>query len=116
VTLTELFGDKYLLLVQNVMFGPDWDEGCPSCTWAVDNLPANMGRLAEEGIAFALISQAPIDKLEDWRAKRSWDHTWVSSGDTNSHHDWGWTRPTRMARKDSSPAAPTTCSRTASPT
>jgi predicted dithiol-disulfide oxidoreductase (DUF899 family) len=92
VTLTELFGDKYLLLVQNVMFGPDWDEGCPSCTWAVDNLPANMGRLAEEGIAFALISQAPIDKLEDWRAKRSWDHTWVSSGETTYHHDWGWTR------------------------
>src|SRR6478736_791976 len=51
VRLTEFFGDKYLLLVQNVMFSPDWDEGCPSCTWAVDNLPANMERLTDEGIA-----------------------------------------------------------------
>src|ERR1700710_1987057 len=92
VRLTELFGNKYLLLVQNVMFSPDWDEGCPSCTWAVDNLPANMERLTDEGIAFAMISQAPIDKLEDWRVKRSWDHRWVSSYDTSYHDDWGWTQ------------------------
>lgn len=92
VRLTELFGDKYLLVVQNVMFGPDWDEGCPSCTWAVDNLPANMERLAEEGIAFAMVSQAPIEKLEEWRAKRGWRHLWVSSVDTSYHYDWGWTQ------------------------
>ncbi|MFC5291176.1 DUF899 family protein [Actinokineospora guangxiensis] len=92
VRLSELFGDKYLLLVQNVMFGPDWEEGCPSCTWAVDNLPADMRRLTEEGIAFAMVSQAPSAKLEAWRAERGWDHRWVSSGDTTYHHDWGWTR------------------------
>jgi predicted dithiol-disulfide oxidoreductase (DUF899 family) len=92
VRLTELFGKKYLLLVQNVMFNPDWEEGCPSCTWAVDNLPANMERLSDEGIAFAMISQAPIDKLDDWRVKRNWDHRWVSSYDTSYHYDWGWTQ------------------------
>jgi predicted dithiol-disulfide oxidoreductase (DUF899 family) len=92
VRLTELFGDKYLLLVQNVMFGPDWDEGCPSCTWAVDNLPANMERLTDEGIAFAMVSQAPVDNLEGWRAKRHWDHLWVSSYETSYHYDWGWTQ------------------------
>jgi predicted dithiol-disulfide oxidoreductase (DUF899 family) len=91
VTLVELFGDDYQLVVQNVMFDPSWDEGCPSCTWAVDNLPANMGRLADEAIAFAMVSQAPIDKLESWRAARGWDHEWVSSYDTSYHHDWGWT-------------------------
>lgn len=92
VTLSQLFGDKYLLMVQNVMFGPDWDEGCPSCTWAVDNLPANMNRLVEDGIAFAMISQASIEKLEGWRAKRGWSHPWVSSGRTSYHYDWGWTQ------------------------
>lgn len=92
VTLTELFGDKYLLLVQNVMFAPDWDEGCPSCTWAVDNLPANMQRLFDEGIAFALVSQAPIEKLAAWRARHGWNHVWVSSAETTYHYDWGWTQ------------------------
>lgn len=92
VRLSELFGDKYLLIVQNVMFGPNWDEGCPSCTWAVDNLPANMQRLFDEEISFAMISQAPIEKLEDWRVKHGWDHTWVSSFHTSYHYDWGWTQ------------------------
>ena len=92
VRLTELFQGRHLLMVQNVMFGPDWEEGCPSCTWAVDNLPANMERLTDEGISFAMVSQAPIEKLEDWRAERGWDHLWVSSGATTYHHDWGWTR------------------------
>lgn len=92
VRLSELFGDHYLLMVQNVMFDPSWEEGCPSCTWAVDNLPANMHRLTDEGIAFAMISQAPIHKLEAWREQRGWNHTWVSSYGTTYHHDWGWTR------------------------
>lgn len=92
VSLVELFDDRYLLVVQNVMFDPSWDVGCPSCTWAVDNLPANMGRLADEGIAFAMISQAPIDKLERWRTQRGWDHLWVSSYDTAYHDEWGWTQ------------------------
>jgi predicted dithiol-disulfide oxidoreductase (DUF899 family) len=91
VHLTELFGDRYLLLVQNVMYGADWDDACPSCTWAVDNLPADMGRLDDEGIAFAMESEAPVEKLEQWRAQQGWPHRWVSSGTTSYHEDWGWT-------------------------
>lgn len=103
VRLTELFGDHYLLLVQNVMFDPSWDEGCPSCTWAVDNLPANMTRLDDEAIAFAMISQAPIEKLEAWRSKRGWHHRWVSSFDTTYHVDWGWTRTDDQGREGQLP-------------
>lgn len=91
VRLTELFGGHYLLLIQNVMFGPDWDEGCPSCTWAVDNLPQNMGRLHDEGIAFAMVSEAPIQKLEAWRKDRGWNHLWLSSGATSYHEEFAWT-------------------------
>lgn len=91
VRLSELFGPHEVLLVQNVMFAPDWEEGCPSCTWAVDNLPADMSRLSEEGIAFAMISEAGIDRLEAWRHRRGWSHTWVSSEGTDYHRSWGWT-------------------------
>ena len=103
VRLTELFAGMYLLLVQNVMFGPDWEEGCPSCTWAVDNLPANMGRLSREGIAFAMISQAPIGKLETWRRRNGWNHLWVSSADTSYHDDWGWTQRDEQGREGQLP-------------
>lgn len=91
VRLSELFGDQPMLLVQNVMFDRDWDEGCPSCSWSVDNLPAEMQRITDEGIAFAMISEGPIDKLQAWKAKRGWDHVWVSSLETTYHDDWAWT-------------------------
>ena len=29
-SLADLFGDKRQLLVYHFMFGPDWEEGCPS--------------------------------------------------------------------------------------
>ena len=103
VTLVDLSGDKYQLVVQNVMFAPSWDEGCPSCTWAVDNLPHNMSRLSDEAIAFAMISQAPIEKLEAWRAERGWDHLWVSSYDTSYHDDWGWTRTGAEGKEGQAP-------------
>lgn len=92
IRLTELFGAHHLLLVQNVMFDPDWDDGCPSCSYAVDSISNQMQALDDGGIAFAMISQGPIDKLQAWREKRGWDHLWVSSHDTSYHDDWGWTQ------------------------
>ena len=32
VTLTELFGDRMQLIIWHIMFGPDWDAACPTCT------------------------------------------------------------------------------------
>ena len=36
VTLAGLFGGKRQLIVQHVMFGPDWDKPCPGCSAAID--------------------------------------------------------------------------------
>ena len=33
-----------------------------------------------------------LQMLENWRAKRHWNHRWVSSFDTSYHNDWGWTQ------------------------
>jgi len=103
VSLVDLFDGRSQLVVQHFMFDPSWDEGCPSCTWAVDNLPHNMSRLSDEAIAFAMISQAPIEKLEAWRAERGWDHLWVSSYDTSYHDDWGWTQKDETGKEGQLP-------------
>lgn len=94
VSLSELCGEHRLLVVQHVMFHPDWDDGCPSCTWAANNLPDKLGQLlGREGISFAMVSRAPIEKLRAWGAKQGWDHlTWVSSAGTTYNQDWGWTQ------------------------
>jgi predicted dithiol-disulfide oxidoreductase (DUF899 family) len=38
VTLPGLFGDSRPLVVQPVMFGPDWDAACPGCTAGIDEI------------------------------------------------------------------------------
>jgi predicted dithiol-disulfide oxidoreductase (DUF899 family) len=36
-TLADLFGDRNQLVVYHFMYGPDWKEGCPSCSFWADN-------------------------------------------------------------------------------
>src|SRR5579863_9950956 len=38
VHLKDLFDGASQLIVQHFMFDPDWDEGCPSCTAAADEM------------------------------------------------------------------------------
>src|ERR1700726_2155419 len=37
-TLADLFGDKSQLIIYHFMFGPDWKEGCPSCSYISDHI------------------------------------------------------------------------------
>ncbi len=36
-TLTDLFDDRSQLIVYHFMFGPDWEEGCKSCSYLADH-------------------------------------------------------------------------------
>ncbi len=36
--LLDLFDGRRQLIVYHFMFDPDWDEGCPSCSFLVDNI------------------------------------------------------------------------------
>src|SRR5690242_11194309 len=38
VTLPDLFEGRRQLIVQHFMFDPGWDDGCPSCTAAADEI------------------------------------------------------------------------------
>ena len=38
VALADLFGDRRQLIVQHVMFGPDWDQPCPGCSATIEEL------------------------------------------------------------------------------
>lgn len=92
VRLSELFEGRSQLVLQSFMFHPDWGEGCPSCTWAVDNMPRDLDSLlSDKDTSFAIVSRAPISKLLAWREARDWDFTWVSLDDNSYNRDWGWT-------------------------
>ena len=36
-TLGDLFGGRSQLIVYHFMLGPDWGEGCPSCSYLADH-------------------------------------------------------------------------------
>jgi len=51
-SLKDLFGGKSQLLVYHFMFGPDWDEGCKSCSFWADNFNGIDIHLAHRDISF----------------------------------------------------------------
>ena len=85
VPLAALFGDSRQLIIQHVMFGPSWDAACPGCTASVDELSEGMLRhLRSRDTAFALVSRAPLAKLQKYAASRGWTVPWYSAqGDFN---------------------------------
>jgi predicted dithiol-disulfide oxidoreductase (DUF899 family) len=88
-TLAALFGDSRQLIIQHIMFAPDWKAACPSCTDAVDELSDGLlAHLRARDTAFALVSRAPLDKLEVYRVSRGWTVPWYSSYGSDFNYDF----------------------------
>ena len=89
VPLAGLFGASRQLIVQHVMFGPDWDAACPGCTAGIDEISDGMlAHVRSRDTAFVLVSRAPLDKLEKYRNDRGWTVPWYSSYDSDFNYDF----------------------------
>jgi len=88
-TLAELFEGKSQLIVYHFMFGPDWQEGCPSCSFISDHSDATLPHLAQRDVAFVAISRAPLAKIEAFKKRMGWRFNWVSSYSNDFNHDYG---------------------------
>lgn len=93
VGLLDLFEGRAQLIVYHFMFHPEWDEGCPSCTAGTAELsPGFLDHLHTRDTTYALVSRAPLDKLQHWKATQRWDHlTWYSSAGSHFNYDFGVT-------------------------
>ena len=88
VTLGELFEDKDQLIVQHFMFDPDWDQGCKSCSFMADHMDRSVVHIANRDTAYAVISSAPIAKLEAFKKRMGWTFKWLSSGNSDFNRDF----------------------------
>ena len=88
VSLADLFDGRRQLIVYHFMFDPSWDEGCQGCTNLVDNMPSKLGRLYARDTSLAVISRAPLAKLEAYKAKREWNIPWFSSFGSDFNYDF----------------------------
>ena len=87
-TLAELFDGKSQLVIYHFMFAPEWEAGCPSCSFWADNFNPNVVHLKHRDITMMAVSRAPYAKLAAYQKRMGWTFKWVSSYGTDFNFDY----------------------------
>jgi predicted dithiol-disulfide oxidoreductase (DUF899 family) len=96
VGLRDLFEGRPQLIVYHFMFDPEWDEGCNACSVVADNV-GHLAHLHARDTSFALVSRAPLAKIEAQRARMGWTLPWYSSFGTDFNYDFHVTQDDAVA-------------------
>jgi predicted dithiol-disulfide oxidoreductase (DUF899 family) len=86
--LADLFAGRSQLVVYHFMFGPEWQEGCPSCSFNMDHTDGALVHLAQRDVTFVAISRAPLSKIETFKERMGWRFKWVSSYGSDFNYDY----------------------------
>jgi predicted dithiol-disulfide oxidoreductase (DUF899 family) len=87
-SLADLFHGRSQLIVYHFMLGPDWKEGCPSCSFLMDHIDGALVHLNARDVAFAAVSRAPLPQIEAFKKRMGWRFNWVSSHANNFNFDF----------------------------
>lgn len=87
-TLTDLFKDRSQLIIYHFMYGPGWQQGCPSCSFWADNFNGVVIHLNHRDISLLAVSSAPLDELKAYKKRMGWSFKWVSSFENDFNHDY----------------------------
>ena len=90
VTLLELFDGRRQLIVYHFMFAPEWEEGCPGCSWFVDGM-THPAHLQARDTSLVLVSRGQLEKLSRYQKRMGWSLPWYSSFETDFNSDMGAT-------------------------
>jgi predicted dithiol-disulfide oxidoreductase (DUF899 family) len=87
-TLADLFDGRSQLLVYHFMFGPGWEQGCPSCSFLADHLDGANWHLPQRDVTLLAVSRAPLAQIEAFKRRMGWRFKWVSSYGNDFNHDF----------------------------
>ena len=87
-TLSDLFDGRSQLIIYHFMYGPDWEEGCPSCSFWADNFNGIDIHLNHRDISLIAVSSARLDTLEAYSKRMGWNFKWVSSFGSDFNQDY----------------------------
>ena len=87
-TLAELFDGRRQLIVYHFMFGPGWEEGCPSCSFLADHIDGAAVHLAQRDVTLVAVSRAPLPGIEAFKQRMGWRFPWVSSHGSDFNFDY----------------------------
>ncbi len=78
--LSDLFRGRSQLVIYHLMFHPDWNAACKSCSFWADNFANIIVHLNARDTNLAAVSRAPVAKLEAFKRRMGWQFEWVSCG------------------------------------
>ncbi len=87
-SLPDLFEGRRQLILYHFMFGPNQDAGCNGCSMFVDQV-GHLAHIHARDTSFALVSRAPIAKIEAYRKRMGWEIPWYSSFESDFNVDFG---------------------------
>jgi predicted dithiol-disulfide oxidoreductase (DUF899 family) len=88
VSLRQLFAGRSQLVIYHFMFGSDWQEGCPSCSFVSDHIDGALEHLAARDVTITMVSRAPLAKIEAFKKRMGWRFAWVSSYGSDFNADF----------------------------
>jgi len=99
-TLPELFAGKSQLVIYQFMFAPEWDEGCPHCSFWADHYDGMLAHLNQRDVSFVVVSRAALSKLEKFKLRMGWRFKWVSSAPGDYNYDFQASFRTEDVRRE----------------
>ena len=87
-TLAELFEGRSQLIVYHFMFGPEWEQGCPSCSLVGDHLNGSLVHVNQRDVTLVAVSRAQLGKIEAFKKRMVWSFPWVSSYSNDFNRDY----------------------------
>jgi predicted dithiol-disulfide oxidoreductase (DUF899 family) len=87
-TLAELFDGRSQLIVYHFMFGPGWEQGCPSCSFLADHIDGALVHLAHRDVTLLAVSRAPLSEIEAFKRRMGWRFRWLSSFGSDFNADY----------------------------
>lgn len=87
-SLAELFDGRSQLVIYHFMFGPDWEAGCPGCSFMADHFDGTLAHLNNHDVTLVAVSRAPLAKIEAYRKRMGWTFPWVSSFGSDFNFDY----------------------------
>jgi len=88
-SLTDLFEGRTQLAVYHFMLGPDWEQGCKSCSFWADGFQGIPIHLAHRDVSLVVVSRAPLSKIDQFKERMGWSFKWVSSFGSDFNFDFG---------------------------
>ena len=87
-TLADMFDGRSQLIVQHFMFAPEWEAGCPHCSFWADNYNPVIVHLHHRDVSFVAVSRAPYAKIEAYKKRMGWTFPWFSSNGSDFNFDF----------------------------